>query len=100
RSESTNRRGNQDLDVENADTFTLGLVLTGPGRFENFIASFDYYKISIDNAIAPIDAVFVYAQCFNANGQSNPDLVIDDPGGFCRMITRDPVDGERQLVDA
>lgn len=93
-------QGNPDLDTEKADTWTLGLVLNGPGRLDNLVASVDFYNIEIEDAIAPVDPVFVYAQCFNADGSSNPDLVLDDPGGYCDMITRFPERGTRSLVDA
>lgn len=44
--------------------------------------------------------MFVYSKCFNADGASNPDLVLDDPGGWCRLIGRNAVTGERAQVDA
>src|SRR5690606_3661275 len=49
-------QGNPNLGVEEAKTWTLGLVFTGPGNFENLTASIDFYDIEITNAIATLDA--------------------------------------------
>jgi outer membrane receptor protein involved in Fe transport len=98
--ENETRMGNPDLVPEEAETWTLGLVLNGPGSLENFVASFDLYNVEIAEAIAPLNSVFVYAECFNANGTSNPNYSLDDPGGFCRKITRNEINGERSRVDA
>jgi iron complex outermembrane receptor protein len=92
--------GNAALRPEEASTWTIGLVMNGPGNLENFVASFDLYNIEIEEAIAPLDSSFVYAQCFNASGSSNPTYSLDDAGGFCRKIQRNPVNGERSRVDA
>jgi outer membrane receptor protein involved in Fe transport len=92
--------GNSALLPEEASTWTLGLVLNGPGTLENFVTSVDLYNIEIAEAIAPLDSSFVYAQCFNADGVSNPTYSLDDAGGFCRKITRNPINGERSRVDA
>jgi len=42
--------GNPDLDVETAQTFTIGAVIT-PDILDSFSLSVDYYDISIDDAI-------------------------------------------------
>jgi outer membrane receptor protein involved in Fe transport len=98
--ENETRMGNPKLVPEEAETWTLGLVLNGPGSLENFVASFDVYNVEIAEAIAPLNSVFVYEQCFNANGTSNPTYSLDDPGGFCRKITRNEINGERSRVEA
>ena len=77
--------GNPDLDVEEADTFTVGVVLT-PNLIPDLSFSVDYYDITIDDAIAQFGggANNVLDICFN-----DPDL-----GGvgsqFCDVITRFP----------
>src|SRR5262249_23601800 len=76
------RRANPRVGPEPADTWPLGLVMNGPGSFENLTASIDIYNINIKDAIAPISSLFVYQQCFNANGSSNPTLSYNDPGGW------------------
>ncbi|HEX7000051.1 MAG TPA: TonB-dependent receptor [Gammaproteobacteria bacterium] len=93
-------QGNPNLGVEEAETWTLGAVFTSPGNLENLTASVDFYDIEITDVIATLDATFAYAKCFNADGVSNPTYSIDDPGGYCALITRDPVTGERSSVDA
>jgi outer membrane receptor protein involved in Fe transport len=91
--------GNPSLGVEEAKTWTLGLVFNGPGSLENLTASVDMYDIEITDAIATIDSTFVYSKCFNASG-SNPSYALHDTGGYCDMITRDVITGERSLTDA
>ena len=85
---------------EEADTWTFGVVLNGPGNLENLVASFDIYNVEIAEAIAPLDSTFVYQQCFNGNGSSNPTYSLNDPGGYCKLITRNPVNGGRSTVEA
>lgn len=93
------RQGNPDVQPEEGETFTLGLVLQGPGSFENLTASFDYYNIEITDAIAPLNSLFAYQQCFNADGASNPTLSYTG-NEYCGMILRNVVSGERASVDA
>ncbi len=54
--------GNPNLGVEEAKTWTLGAVFTGPGSLENLTASVDFYQIDIADAIATLNSTFVYAQ--------------------------------------
>jgi len=92
--------GNPNLRVEQAKTWTLGVVFRSPGGLKNLTTSVDLYDIKISNAIATINSTFVYGKCFNADGASNPTYALHDPGGYCDYITRDPVSGERSLTDA
>jgi iron complex outermembrane receptor protein len=91
-------QGNPRLGVEEAETWTLGVVFASPGRFENLTASVDFYNIEISDAIATLDATFAYSKCFNADGVSNPTYSLANE--YCQMIKRDPVTGERSSVDA
>lgn len=98
-------QGNPELEPEEAETWTFGVVLNGPGSLDNVVASFDLYNIEIAGAISPLDSVFVYQQCFNGtptgnDGTTNPDLSINDPGGWCGLITRNPSNGLRSRVQA
>ena len=68
------RKGNPAVQPEQGETFTLGVVLQGPGSLENLTASFDWYDIEITDAIAPLNSLFAHQQCFNFNGTSNPTL--------------------------
>ncbi len=93
------RKGNVNVQPEKGDTFTLGIVLQGPGNFENLTASFDYYDIEITDAIAPLNSLFAHEQCFNANGSSNPTLSYTG-NPYCALILRNVTSGERSSVDA
>jgi outer membrane receptor protein involved in Fe transport len=88
--------GNSNVGSEEAETYTLGAVF----QRDSWSFSIDYYTIDLKGAISPPSAFDVYAQCFNANGTSNPSYSINDSGGFCANIVRDPVTGWRQQVDA
>jgi iron complex outermembrane receptor protein len=92
------QRGNVNVGPEEATTWTLGLVFT-PGN-GNLTGSVDLYNIEIENAIAPLNSLFVYSKCFNADGVSNPTLTYNDPGGYCRLIGRNTTSGERATVDS
>jgi iron complex outermembrane receptor protein len=96
--EIENRTGNPTLQTEEAKTWSFGFVLNSPSR--NFTASLDWYDIELSGAINPLSAVTTYQLCLNANGTSNPEYALDDPGGFCRFITRDRISGDRLRVDA
>ena len=77
----------------------MGFVLQGPGGLENLTASFDWYDIEITDAIAPLNSLFAYQQCFNANGSSNPTLSYTG-NQYCPLILRNVTSGERSSVDA
>jgi iron complex outermembrane receptor protein len=96
-SENVLERGNTDLRAENADTWTFGAVFTGLGRNDGITASIDMYNIEMSDVISPISPVFVYEQCFNANGTSNPTLTVAG-NPYCSMIGRQPITGERDTV--
>ncbi len=77
--------GNPDLDVEKADTFTVGVVLQ-PRFIPGLSASVDYYNIRIKNAIDVLGG--------------SPQNVVDGcyDGGdvsslFCQAIVRNPGTG-------
>ena len=54
-------------------------MFTAPGGLENLTASVDFYSIEITDAIATLDATFVYSKCLNADG-TQPD-VLDQRSG-------------------
>lgn len=57
--------GNVALKPEEADTTTLGFVVT-PGRFDNRLRfSVDYYEIEIENGIQGGNEARVIANCYN-----------------------------------
>lgn len=94
--------GNPDLEPEKAETWTIGAVFRSPfdsPYLSNLSLSVDWYSIEVSDAIRPLDAVTVYAQCFNADGESNPTYSANDPGGFCAMIDRYADTGGRAQVE-
>jgi iron complex outermembrane recepter protein len=99
-SENEIPRGNPDVQPEEAETWTLGVVFAGPGSLENLTASIDFYDIEITDVIATIDSTFVYSKCFNADGVSNPTYALHDPKLYCDMIGRQVLTGERDTVQA
>jgi len=56
--------GNINLDVEEADTITVGLVLTPS---DTLTVSLDYWKIEIENTIATVGAENIIRQCAENN---------------------------------
>ena len=88
--------GNLDLKSEDGRTYTLGFVLTSPFETPALQAttlSMDYYKAKITNAIATVTAQSTFDLCFNRDGVSNPNYLIDDPNHLCRNIQRDAQTG-------
>jgi iron complex outermembrane receptor protein len=92
--------GNQDLESEEAETWTLGFVFTAPGGFDGLSASLDFYNIEVTDAISTFDGGQIYDRCFNRNGLSNPGMTANDPGGFCALINRNESTGGAGTVDS
>jgi iron complex outermembrane receptor protein len=66
--------GNVDLDVEEADTITVGVVFTPS---DNLTVSLDYWNIEIENTIATVGSENIVRQCATN-------------GVLCDSITRGP----------
>ncbi|MEJ0036025.1 MAG: TonB-dependent receptor [Gammaproteobacteria bacterium] len=89
-------QGNEALKSEDGRTYTLGFVLTSPfdiAALQGTTLSVDYYKAKISNAIAATTAQSTYDLCFNRDGVSNPNYLLDDPNALCRNIQRDANSG-------
>ncbi|WP_171981973.1 TonB-dependent siderophore receptor [Brevundimonas sp. LM2] len=71
--------GNPDLDAEEAESFTAGVVLQ-PRFLPGMSFTADYYDIQIDKAIALVGAQDVIDNCYDASGGLDP--------AFCGMFTR------------
>ncbi len=87
------QQGNPDLTSEQADTWTIGTVLTSPfgsAALERLRLTLDYYHIKVEGAIAPASTQVVYQECFNALG-NNPNY--DPNNDYCRRISRSSVNG-------
>jgi outer membrane receptor protein involved in Fe transport len=79
--------GNTDLQPEEADTITFGVVFQSPwgGALEGLQASLDYYNIEISDPIIALPPNMLIADCYNYYG-NNPDY---DAGYFsCAGIFR------------
>jgi outer membrane receptor protein involved in Fe transport len=79
--------GNPALGPEEADTETVGFVLT-PRFAENFTVTVDYYNIEINKAISQPTATDVLTDCYSAT--RNPGLVFN---AACTQVLRDPING-------
>jgi len=82
------------IKSEEAKTWTIGAVFNVA---EGLTMAVDAYDIEIADAIATRNSLYVYSQCFNANGSSNPTLAYTP---MCGTIRRNVGTGERAEVDA
>ena len=84
--------GNPDAQPEEADTITAGIVYQ-PSWFDGFSASFDWYSIDIDGALAQLPSQTVVDNCFRGDVTlcqyviSSNGPVTNPAGGF-RTIER------------
>lgn len=77
--------GNPNVNPEEADTFTLGVVVQ-PEPFPGFSLAVDWYKIKIDGAISQVGTQSVVNRCFLENAQEFCDLVTLDGGGNIILV--------------
>ena len=80
--------GNEDLEEEEADTWTVGFVFT-PDFFQGFTASVDYWNIEIDNAIEGVDDQDIVDNCYDSTGF---------PNQFCDLFSRNRDDTSAQFL--
>ena len=71
--------GNPNLDPEEAESFTYGVVLQ-PRWIQGLTFTADYYDIKIDKAIASIGAQDIINNCYDATGGLDAN--------FCSLFTR------------
>jgi outer membrane receptor protein involved in Fe transport len=71
--------GNPSLEVETAETYTVGLVFI-PTFLEGFSLTLDYWDVSIDDAISAVSANDILRGCFDS--ASYPDVP------FCGQFER------------
>jgi outer membrane receptor protein involved in Fe transport len=83
--------GNPNLAIEEAETYTLGAVLS----LERTSLSIDLYQIEISDLIAAQNAVNVYTECFSS--ATNPTFDPNDPA--CLLVVRDPATGNQGPTD-
>nr|WP_243748756.1 TonB-dependent receptor [Pseudomaricurvus alcaniphilus] len=86
--------GNENLDPEQADTITAGVVFTpelGGDVVQNLSVSLDYYSIEIEQAInLNGSGAAILGACFNRDG-SNPTLNPNNEN--CQLISRNSATG-------
>jgi outer membrane receptor protein involved in Fe transport len=70
--------GNPDLDPENSETYAFGITYAPSGL--GLVASVDYYKITLEDAIGSIPGDFLFEQCLDTG---NPT--------YCSQIVRTPL---------
>jgi len=78
--------GNPDLNNEEADSYTFG-VLVQPRWVPNLAITVDYVDIEISQPIVNLSAANIAGACFD-----NEDFNLDDPANgnqFCSLIKRD-----------
>ena len=70
--------GNENLEAEKSDSFTIGTVLT-PAFLPGFSASVDYYDIKVKNVIQSVGAQTILNSCYDLPSLNNP---------FCALFQR------------
>ncbi len=82
--------GNQNLESEEADTFTAGVILR-PSFLPGLSLALDYYDVELENAIQFFSAQSIVNKCYD----------LPQPNQFCDLISRDPstqfIDGFEQF---
>jgi len=73
--------GNANLNAEEAESFTYGVVIQ-PRWVPGLSFTADYYDIQIDDAIALIGSQDIIDNCYDASGGLDPN--------FCSLFTRGP----------
>lgn len=84
--------GNPELEPEQADTTTLGIVFTRAAtgtRMRDLQVAVDWYRIEIEDGIGRWDAKSAVERCFDP--QYNPDF--DAGNVYCSFFTRDAATG-------
>ncbi len=71
--------GNPDLDVETAETVTIGTVYR-PSYLEGFSVTLDYWSVEIEDAIAAVGSADILRGCYDS---------VNYPGlEYCNQFTR------------
>jgi outer membrane receptor protein involved in Fe transport len=82
--------GNPAVRPEEADTTTIGFVLT-PNSAPNFSLSLDWYEIEISDAIGQLGVQSVADRC-------EESIVAGSPSELCNLVTRDVITDRLILV--
>ena len=87
-----NSFGNPNVHEEQADTFTLGIVMD---FLDNWNLTVDYYTIEIKDMIALASPDTVYESCLSI--AKNPTA--DPTTAACQQIVRNPINGNSSTID-
>ncbi|QLC25499.1 TonB-dependent receptor [Parasphingopyxis algicola] len=84
--------GNVDLDVEEAESITIGLVATPP-QVPGLVVSIDYFDIKVTGAITTPNPGDILTPCYGADagGGNYPNADPNSPA--CANIGRNPING-------
>ena len=88
--------GNPNLENEEADAYTFGVVLQ-PRFLDRFVLAVDYLNINLTQPIQSLTVGDIVTGCFD-----NPDFDTSDPANgneFCSLITRQPEGTQGLLPD-
>ena len=88
----SNSFGNPNLREEQADTFTLGMVMD---LHDNITLTVDWYEIEIKDMIALENADAIYQRCLSLDFNPAGDPNIEP----CVLVNRDPANGAPANVD-
>ncbi|MBN1237634.1 MAG: TonB-dependent receptor, partial [Gammaproteobacteria bacterium] len=87
-----NSYGNPNVREEQADTFTLGVVMD---FLDDWTLTVDYYTIEIEDMIALVGPDTVYESCLSIEQNPSADPTVP----ACTQIIRNPADGEATNID-
>ncbi len=92
--------GNPDLGPETAHTWTLGVQITPPSSWGEWLSTFnfsaDYYHINVRNIIGTTAASTSLDRCFDPGYNSS----FSNSNAYCAAIHRDPASGGLTSVTA
>ncbi len=93
--------GNPQLEAEQADTSTFGIVLTSPfdhAALRHLQVSLDWYSIDLQDAIGRWDSESAVKRCYDAT--YNPGFEANNI--YCTFFTRDATSGEifARIIDS
>lgn len=84
--------GNTELDVETAESFTFGIVVT-PNALPGLVVTVDYYSIEIEDAITTPGPGDIFDPCFGPGSPGDGFTNADPTAPGCALIGRNPLNG-------
>ena len=86
------RFGNVDLHEEQADTLTIGVVMS---LFDDWTLSVDYYNIEINDMIALESSDSIFQRCMSIDANPTGSAAIP----ACQLMFRNPSNGDAANID-